>query len=86
MSITTNLEAGKIVIPPGLDCLDGAVVRIEQVEDQRPSIWDVLKKYEGIATDLPSDMAEKHDHYHSRASEKNERILSLMRKFSIFYP
>jgi hypothetical protein len=63
MSITTTMEAGKIVTPPGLDWPDGTRLRIEPVEEPRPSVWDVLKKYEGVATDLPSDMAANHDDY-----------------------
>jgi len=65
MSITTTVEAGKIelVLPPGVSWPDGTVVRIEPVEEARPSVWDVLKKYDGIATDLPSDMAANIDHY-----------------------
>jgi len=63
MSITTTVEEGKIVLPPGVDWPNGTVVRIEQVEESRPTVWDTLKKYDGIADDLPSDMAANHDHY-----------------------
>ncbi len=62
-NITATVEAGKIVLPPGVDWPDGTVVRIEQVKAPRPSVWDVLKKYDGIATDLPSDFAANIDHY-----------------------
>jgi hypothetical protein len=64
MSITT-VEEGKIVLPPGIDWPDGTIVRIEPVNASRPSAWDVLKKYEGIADDLPADMAANHDDYRS---------------------
>jgi hypothetical protein len=63
MSITTTVEAGKIVLPPGVDWPDGTVVRVEAVKEQEATIWDVLKKYDGIATDLPSDLAANLDHY-----------------------
>jgi hypothetical protein len=63
MSITTVVEAGKIVLPPGVGWPDGTVVRIEPVKAPRSSVWDVLKKYEGIADDLPPDMAANHDEY-----------------------
>jgi len=62
MSITTTVAAGKIVLPPGVDWPDGTVVRIEPVEAQS-TIWEKLKKYDGIADDLPTDMAANHDHY-----------------------
>jgi hypothetical protein len=63
MSITTTVEAGKIVLPPGVDWPDGTVVRIETVEDQAPTLWETLKDFEGIADDLPTDMAANHNHY-----------------------
>jgi hypothetical protein len=62
-SITAAVKNGEIVLPPGVDWPDGTVVRIEQVKAPRPSVWEVLKKYDGIADDLPPDMAANHDHY-----------------------
>jgi len=70
MSITTTVEAGKIVLPPGVDWPDGTVVRIEPVKECAPTIWEVLKKYDGIADDLPPDMAANHDHYIHGHSKK----------------
>ena len=67
MSVTTGITAtvknGEIVLPPVVDWPNGTVVRVEQVKALRPSVWDVLKKYEGIADDLPPDMAANHDDY-----------------------
>ena len=63
MSITTTVEAGKIVLPPGVDWPDGTVVRIETIEDHPATVWDALKKFEGVADDLPTDLAANHDHY-----------------------
>jgi hypothetical protein len=63
MSITTTVEEGKIVLPPGVDWPNGTVVRIEPVKEQEATIWDVLKKYDGMATDLPNDLAANIDHY-----------------------
>jgi hypothetical protein len=62
-SITATVKNGEIVLPPGVDLPDGTVVRIELVKEQKATIWDVLKKYDGIATDLPSDLAANVDHY-----------------------
>ena len=62
MSITTTVEAGKIILPPGVNWPDGTVVRIEPVKTQ-PTIWEKLEKYEGAVDDLPSDLAANHDKY-----------------------
>lgn len=62
--ITTTVEEGRITLPPNVDWPNGTIVRVEPVEEERqPTVWEVLKKYDGIATDLPTDMAENHDHY-----------------------
>jgi hypothetical protein len=47
-------------VPP-----DGAIVRVEVVEaaSGEPTIWQKLRKYSGTVNDLPSDMAQNHDHY-----------------------
>jgi hypothetical protein len=63
VGITATVKGGEIVLPPGVDWPDGTVVRIEAVKAPLPSVWDVLKKYEGIADDLPTDMAANHNHY-----------------------
>ncbi len=64
MSITTTVEEGKIVLPPGVDWPDGTVVRIEQVkEEELPTLYDTMKEFIGIAKGLPSDLAENHNHY-----------------------
>jgi hypothetical protein len=65
-SITATVKNGEVVLPPGVDWPNGTVVRIEpvkEVKEQGATIWDVLKKYDGIATDLPSDLAANVDHY-----------------------
>ena len=67
MSITTGITAtvknGEIVLPPGVDWPNGTVVRVEQVEKQPVSFRELLKDFEGIANDLPPDMAANHNHY-----------------------
>jgi hypothetical protein len=63
MSITATVKNGEIVLPPGVDWPNGTVVRIEQVEKPAPTIWETLKEFDGIAGDLPVDMAANHDHY-----------------------
>ena len=63
MSITTTVQAGQIVLPPGVSWPDGTVVRVEAVEQKDATIWERLKEFDGIADDLPPDMAANHNHY-----------------------
>jgi hypothetical protein len=63
MSITAKVEAGKIVLPPGVSWPSGTIVRIEPVQDQAPTLWELLKDFDGIANDLPPDLAANLDHY-----------------------
>jgi len=63
MSITATVEAGQITLPPGLPWPSGTVVRIEPVEEQPPLLWETLKDFDGMARDLPEDLAADLDHY-----------------------
>jgi hypothetical protein len=63
MSITTTVEGGKIVLPPDVHWPSGTVVRVEPVESQPPTLWEALKEFDGIAGDLPADLAANIDHY-----------------------
>jgi hypothetical protein len=51
-----------VVLPPDVDWPDDTEVTIERVDD-RPTVWEVLEKYRGMAKNLPPDLAENHDHY-----------------------
>jgi hypothetical protein len=62
MTFIATVKDGEIVLPPDIELPDGTVVRIEPVKAE-PTIWEKLKKYDGIATDLPSDFATNLDHY-----------------------
>ena len=62
--ITATVKEHKIVLPLDVDWPDGMIVKIEPAEQEvRPTVWDVLKKYDGIITDMPPDLAENHDYY-----------------------
>ena len=63
--IGTVTEDGKIAIPPEVKLPKGAVVRIEEIPapGPAPTIWESLSEYAGVVTDMPSDLAENHDHY-----------------------
>ncbi len=69
MSITAVIEKGVIRLPKDVPWASGTVVRIEPVEEQLPTLFETLKDFDGIAKDLPEDLAANLDHYahgHSR--------------------
>jgi hypothetical protein len=69
MSITAVVEKGTIKLPKNISWKSGTVVRIEPVEDQSPTLLDAFKEFDGMADDLPADLAANLDHYvhgHSR--------------------
>jgi hypothetical protein len=61
--ITTTIQNGKIVLPPGLDWADGTVVRIEPVEEDAPTLWETMKEFAGKGSEGITDMAANHNHY-----------------------
>jgi hypothetical protein len=63
--IGTVISKGTVQFPPEVDLPVGSQVRIEPLnaEKARDSVWDVLKRFDGIAKDLPIDLAANHDHY-----------------------
>lgn len=63
MSITATVEAGKITLSEDLPWPSGTVVRIEPIDDQPPTLWESLKDFDGLAGDLPDDLATNLDHY-----------------------
>jgi hypothetical protein len=69
MSITAVIEKGMIKLPKDVPWKSGTVVRIEPVEEPSPTLLDALKEFDGMANDLPADLAANLDHYvhgHSR--------------------
>jgi hypothetical protein len=67
MSITAVIEEGAIKLPKDVPWKSGTVVRIEPVEEV--SLLDAFKEFDGMADDLPADLATNLDHYvhgHSR--------------------
>jgi hypothetical protein len=63
--IGTVAENGSVVLPPDAKLPPGSQVRVEPLPAQQhhESVWDVLKRFEGTAKGMPSDLAENHDHY-----------------------
>jgi hypothetical protein len=69
MSITAVVENGLIKLPKDVAWKSGTVVRIEPVEQQSPTLLEAFKEFDGMADDLPADLAANLDHYvhgHSR--------------------
>jgi len=69
MSITAVVEKGLIKLPKDVPWKSGTIVRIEPVDEQSPTLLDTLKEFDGMADDLPADLAANLDHYvhgHSR--------------------
>ena len=63
MSITAVVEKGIIKLPKDTPWPPGTVVRIEPVEEPVPTLFEALKDFDGMAGDLPSDLASNLDHY-----------------------
>jgi hypothetical protein len=57
MSITAVIEKGMIKLPKDVPWASGTVVRIEPVEEQPPPLLDAFKEFDGMADDLPADLA-----------------------------
>jgi hypothetical protein len=68
MSITAVVEKGIIKLPEDSPWPTGTVVRIEPVEEPAPTLFDTLKDFDGMAADLPSDLASNLDYYVHRRS------------------
>ena len=63
MSVTGKVKDGVVVLPADVNWPSGTVVRIEPVEGQPPTLWETLKDFDGMADDLPPDLAAQLDHY-----------------------
>jgi hypothetical protein len=63
MTITATVQSGKIILPPEVDWPTGSVVRVELVEEPLPTLYEILKDFDGMASDMPPDLAANLDHY-----------------------
>lgn len=71
MSYIGKVENGVVVLPPEAKLPEGSEVRVERVEAPLTkqaeavgeSFYDRYKEFIGVFKDLPSDLAENHDHY-----------------------
>ena len=63
MTYRGRVKDGAVVLDELIPLPDGAEVLIEPVAEECPTLYEQLKDVIGIASDLPVDMAENHDHY-----------------------
>lgn len=70
--IGTVTENGMVALPAGARLPAGTRVRVltEDDEDTGPSLAEAFKEFIGACDDLPSDLAQNHDHYAHGASKK----------------
>jgi hypothetical protein len=65
-SYTGEVRNGVVVFESGEHPPDGAKVRVETVEindESTPTLAERLRSVIGVASGLPSDFADQHDHY-----------------------
>jgi hypothetical protein len=64
MTLQGHVKNGTIVFDPPVVLPEGAAVQVEVVTaPPRRTLAERLKNVVGIASDLPPDMADQHDHY-----------------------
>jgi hypothetical protein len=65
MALHGTLTNGTIVLDQALPLPEGTRVEVvvTPIEDKKPTLSERLLKHAGTVPDLPSDMAEQHDHY-----------------------
>ena len=63
MSFTGTVKNGVVVLPPDVHWPSGRGVRIEPIEAQPSALLDLMNEFDGMANDLPSDLAANLDHY-----------------------
>lgn len=63
MKYKGTVKGGVVVLDRGASLAEGTEVRVEPIEQPIDTLGGRLLKYAGKIKDLPSDMAENHDHY-----------------------
>ena len=59
-----HIQNGVVVLDEPVPLPNGTEVRIEPVDsERRPTLAERFRNVIGTVPDLPSDMAENHDHY-----------------------
>jgi hypothetical protein len=66
-----HIQHGVVVLDPTVTLPEGTEVRVELVESATPrTLAERFTKVIGMVDDLPTDMAENHDHYIHQAPKK----------------
>jgi len=65
MSYKGTVRNGTVVLPPGADIPEGTEVEVTPIQEKptAKSFYERYAGFAGMAKDLPSDLAENHDHY-----------------------
>ena len=63
-----TVKGGVVVLEADSTLAEGTQVLIQPLArgsaaTGQPTIWQKLRKYAGVVTGLPTDMARNHDHY-----------------------
>jgi hypothetical protein len=77
MTITATVLNGEIQLPPGTQLPEGAQLQITLVDAKerppmQPTLYDSLRDLIGMAKDLPTDMADEHDHHNYGAPRRRQ--------------
>jgi len=71
MAYRGHIQAGVVVLDDEVSLPDGTIVIVEPIESVRQmTLAERYKDSLGIASDLPSDMAENDDHHIHGTSKK----------------
>ena len=63
MEYKGRVSGGVVVLEQGVSLPEGVEVRVQVVEPRGATVGERLLKFAGRAKDLPTDIAENHDHY-----------------------
>jgi hypothetical protein len=66
VKISAVVEKGSIKLPKDISWESGTVVSIEPVGEQLPPLSEMLKEFDGMADDLPADLAANLDEIKKR--------------------
>ena len=70
MTYTGHVQNGVVVFDSAVPLAEGTEVRVELVLPAAKSLADQFADVIGKAVDLPTDMAQQHDHYLHRAKKR----------------
>ena len=63
VSVTGKVRNGVVELPGDVPWPSGTLVRVEPLEQPPPPLSELMKDFDGMANDLPSDLAANVDHY-----------------------